>query len=192
MFFAAILAITLVPVDPAPAAVQVSVAHGGVIHSGSGTVIHCDGKCSIVLTNRHVCPSADGKIVVNVGGRKLPATWLGCDSKADLAAVKVDEKLPCVPLAKDTPPKGTPLRAWGYGGGNRTAKKGEAIGPKDNARTMDGAAVYFVNVHPIPGDSGCGLFCPLGRLVAVNWGGNREACCVGLPDIRRFIGQWCK
>lgn len=189
--FSLVFAVLMGPVDPAPTAVQVTVTQGRTVSAGSGTVVHCDGTHSIILTNRHVCPCDAGKIEIVVNGRKLPATFVGADDKADLAAVKVKEKLPVAPVAAKEPAKGTELRAWGYGDGKRTAKKGEAIGNVQDAKTAEGVSVYFVNVHPVPGDSGCGLFCPKGHLTAVVWGGNREACCVPLPSIKRFLSRFC-
>ncbi len=190
--FVALVFTMPVSADPSATAVKVTQAKPPFINSGSGTVVESRDGQSLVLTNRHVLPSPDGKIKVHVGNEAYPAEWLGVDETADLAIVVVKAKLPVAPIAKEVPPVGAEVRQWGFAGGNGVRpKQGTAgqLSPQGD-RTAEGAKIYYTSIIPEQGDSGCGVFDSEGRLIAVNWGGNRNECCVGLADVKRFVAKY--
>lgn len=58
--------------------------------SGSGFVYKKDKKYGYILTNYHVVSSATSLKIVNMNGEEVEATYLGGDSYADIAVIKVD------------------------------------------------------------------------------------------------------
>lgn len=67
---------------------------------GSGFIIDADG---VVMTNAHVVDDAEEVIVRLADGREVRATDIKTDSRSDVAVmrIKVDEKLPFLPLGDD-------------------------------------------------------------------------------------------
>jgi serine protease Do len=59
--------------------------------SGSGVIIAADG---IIVTNNHVVDGAQSLEVVLADGTDLPATLIGQDPFSDLAAIKINSKVP--------------------------------------------------------------------------------------------------
>lgn len=180
---------------PEESAVRVRHFAGGSIGSGSGTVVRSDKGGSLVLTNQHVAPSPGQRIAVEVGDKAYPATWLAADEGIDLAVLRVDAALPAVELADAEPAPGTRLRQWGHpGGGPQKPKAGPAFGFEGSRRVVHGrpaGEVFSVGIRPESGDSGCGVFDPSGKLVAVCWGGggSPRQSCVRLHDIRQFLSR---
>lgn len=58
--------------------------------SGSGFVYKKDDKNTYILTNQHVVEQSESIKVLTSDGRQLAATYLGGDSYADLAVLKID------------------------------------------------------------------------------------------------------
>lgn len=58
--------------------------------SGSGFVYKKDSKYGYILTNYHVVEGASSLKVVNMNGEEVTATYLGGDSYADIAVIKID------------------------------------------------------------------------------------------------------
>jgi S1-C subfamily serine protease len=197
---------------PEEAAVQV-VRTGSRDGSGSGTVIHCGKAGSLVLTNWHVAPDPTSRFAVRHGGRSYPAQWVAADDRTDLALLRVDARLPAAELADESPAVGTELRQWGCSeGGPPKAKAGRLLAetaravvwtPFGRATTAD---TCRVDITPQFGDSGAALVDPDGRVVAVIYCGDvatqlqsdgppvktlvAPETCVGLADIRRFLGRY--
>jgi hypothetical protein len=186
---AALLALMLAaPADPSASCVRVSLAGS----AGSGTVVATDGERSLVLTAKHVAGTdfAAKLTVAAPDGRTVAGTLVAYDSTADLAAVEVPAGLPAVAVADCSPVVGAAVRQWGCtGGGKRTPKSGTCTN-------------YGATIQADGGDSGCGVFDAAGRLVGVTVGKSvrfdphtgmplnvpGDAHCVGLADVRRFLG----
>ena len=60
--------------------------------SGSGFVYKKDDKYGYILTNYHVVSSATSLKIVNMNGESVEATYLGGDSYADIAVIRIDSK----------------------------------------------------------------------------------------------------
>jgi len=185
-------------VDPESAAVKVTRSVEPRLFNGSGTVVHCDGQRSFVLTNRHVCPRAEGAIEVRAGNWIGTAKFIAADPVADLAMLSVDAKLPVAQLAKDDPLSGDDLRQWGFPSGKREPKEGRSAGMLDVSEGGHKMTILTTSIPIAEGDSGSGVFNAKGHLVgvayaaAVHSGGVKREHCVGLPDIRRFVARWSK
>ena len=184
-----LIALPLLASDPQDSAVRVEVKKDGRIFGGSGTVINL-GKQTLVLTNEHVVREADSVSVVK-DGRYIKAELLAANPSVDLALLKVKEKMAGASLANEEPAVGSEVRTFGHPDWKLTPKVGKALGNVDNARQR-GMRVWYSTIHPEPGDSGSGVFDREGRLVAVNWGGYTDACCVSLADVKRFLKDHAK
>lgn len=190
------------PNEPPPqilkASVRVDVPQGrGVTHSGSGTVVaayvDASGKAAcVVLTNKHVCPTGNCPVKVTWPWDTFAsdAVWLGCDDRADLAAVAcfAPDDLAVCPPADASPSVGEVLHQCGYP---------RCKGPVVRRGPVLPSATFQVDVRSVEGsptlsgDSGSGLFNRRGELVGVNWGGHGQvgsSChAVSLHDVRRFL-----
>ncbi len=182
--------------DPSQSCVRVNAKGRAMSWGGSGTVVEAGGK-RYVISCRHVCP--DGNAVYSVtlpDGSTRSVSFVAADGGADLAVLAAPEGLAPVPVADEPPAPGTPTRQWGYPGGKRTPKAGQVIG-YTGGLVPNPRGGYFrdfdVGAQSNPGDSGCGVFDPQDRLVAVVWGkdlgptGTGREHCVGVPDVRRFL-----
>ena len=135
---------------------------------GSGFIISADG---LVVTNNHVVEGADEILVFLNDGRRLPATLVGADTKADLAVLKVEATdLPFVEFGdSDTAEVGDWVMAignpFGLGGsvslGIVSARNRDIqSGPYDDFIQTDAA----IN----QGNSGGPLFDMDGKVVGIN------------------------
>lgn len=199
---------------PADAAVLVTVETDGVhpetkdpvvyADRGSGTVIACEGGRSLVLTNAHVVPTAEGRVTVSAGGRAYRAkylagskvtTWDNGDGTGgmeidgpDLALLTVEAEFPAAELAETAPGKGAALRQWGFAG------RGASEGPRVKSGRVTDPAGLWGTLDQRPGDSGAGLFDDAGRLVGVSHGrpaaeGEVGVVAVPLGAVRKFLRE---
>ncbi len=60
--------------------------------SGSGFVYKKDSKYGYILTNYHVVDGASSLKIVDMNGNDVEATYLGGDSYADIAVIRIDAK----------------------------------------------------------------------------------------------------
>jgi hypothetical protein len=176
--------------DPADSEVKVTVAHGGTLSCGSGTVVASDDGVSRVITNHHVVAGVAGRVVVTHKGTEYGATVLAWDAGLDLACLEVRAELPACEVATEPPKRGAPVYQWGHERASREAvpKEGRAVGI--NGRRVGGGDVWETTIPSVEGDSGCGVFNAAGRLVGVCWGRHTDRpgeVCVALADVRRFL-----
>jgi hypothetical protein len=159
--------------------------------AGSGTVVACEGGRSLVVTNRHVVPSARYGVRVECQGKTYPVAYYAPAAVGDLALLTVEAELPCAELADAEPPAGAEVRQWGRawrGHGRPVPKAGRWSGLGRGRDVNYGyAAVVESTIPGESGDSGAGVFHE-GRLVAVAWGlrGGMSAG-VRLADVRACL-----
>jgi S1-C subfamily serine protease len=204
-----------VPKHIVAASVRVTVDTGKGGWGGSGVVYAVDPekKLAYVVTNRHVCPNASGKIVVHLpGGGKWQAVFIAADDAADLAVIAITYDpafTPApIPVADAAPAAGVPVYQVGYPlGVGPKQRTGQTVGYQGTVRNyLDSwgyvlftqklqTRVYLVRVPCDHGDSGSGIFRQSdGALIAVLWGGSYgdpHAYCVGTEDVKRFTDMCC-
>jgi hypothetical protein len=155
---------------------------------GSGTVVACEGGESLVVTNRHVCPTIGEGVTVQVGFVKYPGKVVSVSQTADLAAVVVAADLPACEVADAVPAPGTAVVQYGCeAGGPPTRKAGKA--GAEAPQFADRGDLWHVESTGAPGDSGCGVFAG-GRLAGVYWGVIHDPdrhSCVHLANVRLFL-----
>jgi S1-C subfamily serine protease len=153
---------------------------------GSGAVVQSDGKTSVVLTNRHVCPHGDREIRVRAAGRSYVAAWLGADAECDVAALRVPVALEPLKMADAEPAAGADVRLYGYGG---FSKSGKVVGP-DGSRFTGIGDTYFMTLRPQPGDSGSPVVNDKDEMVALAWGFQpRGGLAIRLADVKAAMGR---
>jgi hypothetical protein len=153
--------------------------------AGSGTVVACEAGRSLVVTNRHVVPSARYGVRVECQGKLYPVTFHAAHPAADLAILVVPAELPCAEVADAEPAPGAEVRQWGrawYGQGRPVPKAGRWVGI-DRFRVR-GTAIARTTLDNHSGDSGAGVF-HAGKVVAVTWGVRGHSVC--LADLRAFL-----
>jgi S1-C subfamily serine protease len=172
---------------------------GGRVRGGTGTVIACEGKKSLVLTNAHVADDPAASYTVVHAGTTYPATYVagspvrqdpGDEYRVDgpdLALVSVGATLPVATIARDAPRAGERVRLWGFGG--RPVERGAA---EKAGEVLDATGytepTFISSTDTTSGDSGSGVFNEIGELVAVHWGGDgRKAHAVPLGTVRSFL-----
>jgi hypothetical protein len=166
----------------------VSVPEGASVASGSGTVVACENGRSLVLTNRHVCPTLGAGKFFELSGKRYPAFCCCVDDRADLALLLVDAELPACVVASKCPADGTEVKQYGCShAGPQKPKQG--LIQRFLGWFRDGRPVTHSGINTEQGDSGCGVFAG-GELVAVTWGENGS--CVHLSDVRRLLGVFAE
>lgn len=172
--------------DPEVATVLIQ-GHRG---TGSGAVVWSDGKTSVVLTNKHVCPDGFGQIRVRAGGKSHAAVWLGSDPDCDVAALRISAGLEPLRLAAAEPQAGTDVRLYGYGG---HPKYGKVVGYAGYRYVGTGDA-YKMTLVSQPGDSGAPVVNGKGEVIGLNWGVTQDGhgACVRLSELKRAMARWVK
>lgn len=160
--------------------------------SGSGSAVAVEGGKTLVVTNRHVCPTK-GAAWYGYHDKWHKAEVVAVDSRADLSLLVVEGELDTVVIADEEPRRGEKIRQWGFPGRTepRSAPKvGTAVGCTGEWCGDDGSFVWKSTIVAEPGDSGSGVFNSKGELVAVCWGTSGwDSSCVRLADLRRFVRE---
>ena len=136
---------------------------------GAGTIWHSDG---LILTNAHVVQRDPIEVTLQ-DGSKHKARVLAHDSKADIAAIKIDaSNLPTVPLgdSRELVP-GQLVFALGHPlGVVDAATAGVVIGIGSHNPDSQSKSREFIEVglNLRPGNSGGPLIDALGQLVGIN------------------------
>lgn len=165
--------------EPRAAVVRVRAAEGEAASLGTGTLVGCDDKHGVVLTNWHVVRDATGQISVRFpDGFSSAASVLETDETWDLAALLIwrPETEP-VAIADEPPKRGDELTIAGFGSGTYR----EATGTATQYVSPGGDhpfEIVEVNVQARNGDSGGPIFNREGRLAAVLFGA-AEGCTNG-------------
>ena len=174
---------------PANATAEIIVDYGnGAAFVGSGTVIASERGKSLVLTNRHVAPSAAGTKTVKVGGKGYAGKWLAAAKDADLALIEIEASLPRVILAFDTPARNEPVWYVGHSRAGGICRNGLCYGV--NGRGDTTGIHFMVMTRADGGDSGAGVFDAKGRLFAVVWARDERfnsTLSVHGWNVRRFL-----
>jgi len=156
---------------------------------GSGTVIWSESGRSVVLTAKHVVEDP-GELTVRGNGKTYPATLLGRDESADLAALLVEADLPAVPVAAADPLDGAEVMMVGM---TSLWSKGRI----DRREQWQGGETYLLGggYESDSGDSGGGVFAG-GELVGVHCGkvgadkySVRTPYAMGAKPIRSFLAR---
>lgn len=143
----------------------------------SGVCIGSDGRQSLVLTNNHLFsnqpfPGAEfplgnyplaGKVESLDEKQTFAARGVGGDTEADLALVIVEGNLLSAPLSLQDAPEGTVVRHYGIGSKFSSGVVLAAIMGQPKSR-------FAATLRAVSGDSGAGIFDPLGQIVAINCG----------------------
>lgn len=171
--------------------------------AGSGTVIACEGKKSLILTAAHVIPDGKADITVTLKGKdyvgkyltgsKVTVTETGLTiDGADLALIVVDAELPVTPLAKEMVKKGDRVHQWGFCGGPHHAKRG----PYYKTGKVDDVDEEFAIASPDArrGDSGCALCNDKNEIIGVvvrRFADDDCPACIALPlpTINKFLTE---
>jgi len=148
---------------------------------GSGFAIDADGY---IMTNAHVVngaqriqvvispPDANGSLTSALSGRTktVPARIVGVASELDLALLKVEAKLPALPLATYTKVRqGEIVFAFGSPGGLRNTITRGIISSVARQTDPDSPLIYIQTDASInPGNSGGPLVNSRGEVVGVN------------------------
>ena len=148
---------------------------------GSGFAIDPDGY---IMTNAHVVngaqriqvvispPDANGSLASALSGktRTVPARIIGVASELDLALIKVEAKLPALPLATYTKVRqGEIVFAFGSPGGLRNTITRGIISSVARQTDPDSPLIYIQTDASInPGNSGGPLVNSRGEVVGVN------------------------
>lgn len=162
------------------AVVLINAYQGGqVISSGSGFVYKKDDKYGYIMTNYHVVSSADQVKIVNTAGETVDATFLGGDSYADIAVLRIEAKaaLDVAELGQSSESKigdtvftvGTPLNSEYMG----TVTKGIISGATRTITVSDGTSSYMMEAIQTdasinPGNSGGPLVNINGEVIGIN------------------------
>ena len=148
---------------------------------GSGFVIDADGY---IMTNAHVVngaqriqvvlppENADGSLTTALSGktRTIPARLVGFSSEIDLALLKIEAKVPALPLATYTKVRqGEIVFAFGSPGGLRNTITRGIISAVARQTDPDSPLIYIQTDAAInPGNSGGPLVNAKGEVVGVN------------------------
>ncbi len=151
-----------------PSVVAVERAGG----EGSGVIYDAGG---VIVTNHHVVAGADAFNVILATGRKLPANVIASDPLTDLAVLRVAVGgLPAAEFAEELPPVGTLAVAVGNPlGFENTVTAGIVSGlqrsiPGPLAQTAALVDLVQTDAAISPGNSGCALVGPDGRVIGIN------------------------
>jgi S1-C subfamily serine protease len=183
------------PTDPWYSAhVQVDLGGGATTH-GSGTLIGCEDGRSLILTNAHVCESAQHPVTCTIAGRTYPAryeegstvsyvtpTQIRVDGP-DLCVLSIAADLDYVQVAESLPAEGAAVWQCGFGGGvGPTLRRGYATANRCAEPTLTST------IPTIQGDSGSGVFDSAGSLVGVTWGAAEgTSYAVHVTTVHRFL-----
>ena len=141
--------------------------------SGSGFVYKKEGKYGYILTNYHVVDGASSLKIVNMNGDEVDAEYLGGDSYADIAVIKIaaDKVLDVASIGESTKAKlgdtvftvGTPINSEYIGSVTKGIVSGESrtITVSDENRGNYMMEVLQTDASINPGNSG-------GPLVNIN------------------------
>jgi serine protease Do len=148
---------------------------------GSGFVIDADGY---IMTNAHVVSgaqriqvvlpptNADGSLSTALSGRTrtLPARLVGFSTEVDLALLKIEAKVPALPLATYTKVRqGEIVLAFGSPGGLRNTITRGIVSAVARQTDPDSPLIYIQTDAAInPGNSGGPLINSKGEVVGVN------------------------
>lgn len=163
---------------------------------GSGVCVWSAGGKSLIVTNRHVCPYADGFCFVRHKGRSYAAERVGIDDRADLCLLRVNLTLPVIKLAAAEPNEGDTLQGWGFAEAKIEKEKYAGRALKLDKIDQDGYRFLPVGWVPVPGCSGGPVVNCAGELVGLvyirvgnppSYGG-----AVRLADLRRFLSLHIK
>ena len=172
---------------PAVAEIIVTTSGGGAL--GSGFVIQSDSAASYILTNNHVVTGARTVQVLMPDGRHFTASVQGADPIADIAVVKVSDKLPVAQFGDSSKLKvGQPVVAIGTPLGNTgsvTSGVISALHRTISASTGGGGGgeslpdVIQTDAAINPGNSGGPLADGNGLVIGVNTAGDTSASGIG-------------
>ena len=184
--FKILLLMAAISATPEEASFRIETGNAG----GSGTGIHP----RIVVTNAHVVGNQH-RDNISIKSDWSKETWTArtiCVSPPyDIALLWVDGIVPHVEIA-DAPQEGSDVKLCGYGPDRRLkAGIGRVLGVR--GLRQNGAENIETMIHSFPGDSGGGIFDADGRLVAVNWGGDRSInSSVSVPAkyVKHLGEQW--
>lgn len=158
----------------------------GKSQGGSGTIIHMAGGWAYVLTCKHVAP-APGNIRVQYSGFdwQSQAQWIASDPVADLSLIRVVAggiSSVAVSDAKYISPD-SPVYLIGK------ASREVRGSVRRIAAASDGSVAMILNMVPIKGDSGGGVFSADGRLIAVVSRSDfvSTGTAVSLSSVRTFL-----
>ena len=141
--------------------------------SGSGFVYKKEGKYGYILTNYHVVDGASSLKIVNMNGDEVDAEYLGGDSYADIAVIRIaaDKALDVASIGESTKAKlgdtvftvGTPINSEYIGSVTKGIVSGESrtITVSDENRGNYMMEVLQTDASINPGNSG-------GPLVNIN------------------------
>ena len=156
-----------------------SYQNGQAVSSGSGFVYKKDGKNAYIMTNYHVVEGASSVKITNTAEETADATYLGGDSYADIAVLKVDADaaLEVAELGDSTESRigdtvftvGTPLASEYMG----TVTKGIISGETRTIEVSDGSESYMMEAIQTdasinPGNSGGPLVNINGEVIGIN------------------------
>ena len=156
-----------------------SYQNGQAVSSGSGFVYKKDSKYAYVMTNYHVVEDASEVKIINTAEEEASATYLGGDSYADIAVLKIDADaaLEVAELGDSTASRigdtvftvGTPLASEYMG----TVTKGIISGETRTIEVNDGNTSYMMEAIQTdasinPGNSGGPLVNINGEVIGVN------------------------
>jgi serine protease Do len=146
--------------------------------TGSGAVVSEDGY---IVTNAHVVENArrvrvrvpgepSGKSILQPEGKILDARIIGIDRDTDLAVIKIDAKLPAIPLGdSDTLRQGQLVMAFGSPLGMENSVSMGVVSSVARQIKPDDNQIYIQTDAPInPGNSGGPLVDADGNLMGVN------------------------
>lgn len=183
---------------------RVTFRRGNSVSSGSGTAIAYNqvrGRgYALVLTARHVVPSAAGEIAVywpQAPESGLPGIFQGAAADADVAVVAVEmwRPVPVVPIASVDVAVGGVLWQVGYPHGRGPiARVGRSRGYGGTVRIAGGSPRCLSANIPIQGgDSGSALVRAdtLAVVGVATHGGDGEALAMPLADVTRFLEVCC-
>ena len=180
---------------PHPAVVRVLNRVGQVRSYGSGTLIHKDRQCGIVVTCWHLFRNEGvGEVsALFPDNRRHGAEVIASDPAWDLAALKIaPPRADPVKIAADYPRRGDLLTSCGYGpNGVYRCNRGRALG---YSTTAAGGARETLELSGAArdGDSGGPVFDSRGELVAVLWGTDgRTVGGTYCGRIRKFLASSC-
>lgn len=150
-----------------------------VASSGSGFVYKKDNKYGYIMTNYHVVSDAQSVKIVNTAGDNVEATFLGGDSYADIAVLRIDVKYvsAVAEIGESSDSKvgdtvftvGTPLNSEYMG----TVTKGIISGETRTITVNDGTNSYMMEAIQTdasinPGNSGGPLVNINGEVIGIN------------------------
>lgn len=140
--------------------------------SGSGVIFSEDGY---IITNNHVIQGAEKIFVHLADGRQCEAQLLGCDTRSDLALLKIDlPELAVAPLGNsDTVVVGQLALAIGNPGGEQFARSltmGVISGLNRLVQTSEGSQFRLIQTDAAinPGNSGGPLVNAAGEVIGIN------------------------